>query len=852
MAEPIFLKLKHLGDTVIDYIDLFDEGVYGADKLFLRGRYTSFEEVKSAIEECLALGSPTEDPASEANKLAYNRFSQPDKVFFIPDQHDAYAMKAQFMLQFAIRIRLYDNFAYIHFGIPWARKWDVINDCPNAKYPFGKYSKGQTFTIEDLQILRYSWISIEDAETILKKIGLSNPIPIPVSETGKLQSVINNITAKISETTIDLDSIDKKLQDIKSIQDEIDGILAEAPSTSLQEKQTEQQGEYTAHSSTLATHKQTLTTAQSTLQSNKDKLDKGISQSEYDEFLKLLNESLDSISELSTQAKELKIDVDDLYARVVELKKLCDERKAMKDKIEALKQEVAALESKIEQNKVTVQEIETVVSTATTKLEQHDGKGIPMKSALETISAEKEAISTKGTEIESTKGEIDTEVAKIEQDFADDVALAEIDTQIQATTAKNSDAISTVDKAKVQLDNLKTQADEINSTVDEMIVVIDSLEEAQGNIGNDDASLHENLEKIEEFNTTITSLEEALVTKEDPEGTVAAKVETLKNAVTALNESLTMKDTEIAMATRQGDSIDDSIEGFDASTKDQIKSELATFEATVNEITTFMDNADTEVERITSELSDVETEVNNLTDLYPSNGGASADENTVVTSTITKSEKKNVDYDIVTIVDASQKPVEPRTISGGQVLEDGTVTPAQMVAYVVSCFWERPSEDVTKYEVQFAGQESWGKSAVDTQGTKKGARINMHFGDSEPMSGEITLKWKKEDETPVSTVNIKVDFTGVTLAQYALSAQSLTVDDTKLNLKFDKKVPNKMTLNIIVDGIEEPVQIKSTGFLDTLTLSTEADEQTTYSVTAVDSKFLNVTDLPVTYTPAGS
>lgn len=849
MAEPIFLKLKHLGDTVIDYIDLFDEGVYGADKLFLRGRYTSFEEVKSAIEECLALGSPTEDPASESNKLAFNRFNQPDKVFFIPDLNDKYAMKAQFMLQFAIRVRLYDNFAYIHFGIPWARKWDVVNDCPNEKYPFGKYTKGQTFNVEDLQILRYSWISEEDAETILKMIGLSNPIPLPVSETGKLQVVINNTTATISDATIELDSIDKVLKKIKSIQDEIDSILTEVPSTSLQEKHEEQKTEYSTHSSTLENYKQTLQSSQSTLQSNKTQFDKGVSQTEFDSFLKSINQSLEDVKKLATDADELKENVNELYAKVVELKKLCDERKAMKDKIEALKQDASSLENKITQNKTITQELETTITGANGKLSQHDGKGLPLKAALDTISSEKDAISSNTTDIESSKTEIDGEISQIEQDFTSDIDFSEIEKSMQSTSTKISSASSESDKAKAQLDNLQKQAREIDSTIDEMIVVIDSLESVAGDLGNDDASLHENLEKVEEFKTTISSLEMTLVTKENPDE-AKDKLDKLKESVNSLEEKLTKKDTDVAMADKQGDSIDDSLANFDASTKDQIQSDLTAFETVVGEITEFIEGTDTEVADIEAQIEAVKEEINQLNDLYPSMGGASADEGTTVVSTIAKSQKQDVDYDIVTNIDASEKEIEPKTISGGQVLADGTVTPSQMVAYVVSGFWERPSDEVEKYEVQFAGEEKWGKSNVDTQGNKKGARVNMHFGESNPRSGEITLKWKTAEDKLVSTVNIVMNFTGVILSTYTVAAKSLNVEGTKLSLKFDKKIPNKMIVNVVAEGTESPIQFTADGFKDTFELSSTASADSTYKVTSIENDFLNVTGLPVQYAPS--
>lgn len=37
------INLKHRGNSIIECIDLFDEASYGADKLFFRGRFISFE-----------------------------------------------------------------------------------------------------------------------------------------------------------------------------------------------------------------------------------------------------------------------------------------------------------------------------------------------------------------------------------------------------------------------------------------------------------------------------------------------------------------------------------------------------------------------------------------------------------------------------------------------------------------------------------------------------------------------------------------------------------------------------------------------------------------------------------------
>lgn len=852
MAEPIFLKLKHLGDTVIDYIDLFDEGVYGADKLYLRGRYTTFAEVKSAIEQCLAIGSPTESPASESNKLAYNRFSQPDKLFFIPDLNDPYAMKAQFMLQFAIRVRLYNNFAYIHFGIPWARKWDSVNNCPNEKYPFGKYTKGQTFTIGDLQVLRYAWISQEDAETILKEIGLATPFPITYSETGKLQVFVNNTTVKISSVTIDLDAISQKLQDIKALQDEIDKILTEVPAPTLQALQDEQKGEYTTHSSTLSSYQQTLASSQSTLQSNKDKLDKGVDQLDYDTFFDALEETLQTVSDLSDNAKTLKSDVDALYVKATELKKLCDARKATKAKIDLLKQDVKALATKIAQNKKDLNQVDPIVTGATSKLSQHEGKGLPLNTALEGIPSEKDAFSAIETELDATKAEIDDAVAKIDEGFTAETPLNEIELQIDDVTKKNSAAISKANTTNSQIATLLNKAKEIDSTVDEMIDVIDSLEVAAGELGNGDASLHENLDDIERFNTTVASLEVALVTKDDPDGASAAKLAALKASLAELKDKLTLKDTDFAMATRKGDSIDESISGFDVSTKAQIQSELTAFEATVNDLTTFVEGVDAETANLGDQLSEIESEISNLTDLYPANGGASADAGTKVTATIKKSDKPDIDFEITTTIDASESVISPRTLSSGQVLEDGSITQAQRVAYVSPAFLERPSDDVTKYEVKFAGQDKWGTSNVDTQGSKKGARFNMMLGANDPQNEEITIKWEKADGTVVSTVNVVFNFVGIVLEPYEVTATALTVDGTNLSIAFDKKIPNKMTVTVTVDELEAPVEFTSDGFTDKFVLSSEASEEESYTASKIESTFLVASGTPITYTPTGA
>ena len=63
------INLTHRGPQVIECIDLFDEARYGADKLFLRGRFNTADEVKSQVTISLG-GYPTEIENYKAEELA--------------------------------------------------------------------------------------------------------------------------------------------------------------------------------------------------------------------------------------------------------------------------------------------------------------------------------------------------------------------------------------------------------------------------------------------------------------------------------------------------------------------------------------------------------------------------------------------------------------------------------------------------------------------------------------------------------------------------------------------------------------------------------------------------------------
>lgn len=194
------LKLKDRGNSVIRCIDLFDECHYGADKLFLRGKFGTpqdvAEQVKIAlgdeslldtaklkdiygveIDETfkktkLGIGNPLEQETTESGEqtiptIALNRFHIPNKKFWnnTPPSGIANPYKASAAVTFSIRLYFRDDYAYITFGCPWSEIMDEETDEEVS------IEKG-TDLITNFKLLKCHFISKDDAITVLEALGL--------------------------------------------------------------------------------------------------------------------------------------------------------------------------------------------------------------------------------------------------------------------------------------------------------------------------------------------------------------------------------------------------------------------------------------------------------------------------------------------------------------------------------------------------------------------------------------------------------------------------------------------------------------------------------------------------------
>ena len=227
---------------------------------------------------------------------------------------------------------------------------------------------------------------------------------------------------------------------------------------------------------------------------------------------------------------------------------------------------------------------------------------------------------------------------------------------------------------------------------------------------------------------------------------------------------------------------------------------------------------------------------------YPVDGGAVAEEGTTVTSKIYESKEEGVDYLIKTSVSAAGASLEPKGVTPQPGNESGAVR------YVIDSFWERPSEEVTKYEVQPDGTKAWMKSNVDTQGDKKGMRIHREMLKPGKKDINVLVKWEKATDEVVSTVRIQADYSNVKLADYEVTVSALeTRDEGKLVLKLDKALPEFMEYTIA--GTEpggKALSVKATADglkKDIVVADSPADGA--YKVASLTAEHLSVTGLPL-------
>lgn len=194
------IKLKDRGTSVIRCIDLFDECHYGADKLFLRGKFGTPQDVATQVKIALGddslldttklkdiygvdidetftktklgVGNPLEQETTESGEqtiptIALNRFHIPNKKFWnnAPPSGIANPYKASAAVTFSIRLYFRDDYAYITFGCPWS---EIMNEETDEEVSVENGSA----LIPHFKLLNCHFISKDDAITVLQELGL--------------------------------------------------------------------------------------------------------------------------------------------------------------------------------------------------------------------------------------------------------------------------------------------------------------------------------------------------------------------------------------------------------------------------------------------------------------------------------------------------------------------------------------------------------------------------------------------------------------------------------------------------------------------------------------------------------
>lgn len=195
------IKLKDRGNSVIRCIDLFDECHYGADKLFLRGKFGTPQDVAKQviialggegldtaklkdiygveitpefIATKLGIGNPLtpedENGIQTIPTIALNRFNIPNKKFWndTPPSDIANPYKASAAVTFSLRLYFRDDYAYITFGCPWS---EIMKESEDEDITVEK----GTDLIRHFKLLQCHFISKEDAILVLKELGLNVP-----------------------------------------------------------------------------------------------------------------------------------------------------------------------------------------------------------------------------------------------------------------------------------------------------------------------------------------------------------------------------------------------------------------------------------------------------------------------------------------------------------------------------------------------------------------------------------------------------------------------------------------------------------------------------------------------------
>lgn len=150
MAEnltPQVITFPIRGNTAVDYIDYFDEGVYGPDKAFFINRFQKIEDIAVQIDKCLNLQN------TPGSMIHTNRADISDKwVDPLISKNDPWPRRAQFKIRFLLRFKFYGDYAYIDLGAKWKANEDL--------------NQPIIVTKDDLEVVNSCWISLDDANYI--------------------------------------------------------------------------------------------------------------------------------------------------------------------------------------------------------------------------------------------------------------------------------------------------------------------------------------------------------------------------------------------------------------------------------------------------------------------------------------------------------------------------------------------------------------------------------------------------------------------------------------------------------------------------------------------------------------
>ena len=165
------------GRTTVRYIDLFDECRHGADRLFFRGRFDTIFDVRAQIEAALdpsyeKFGGGNPVARNAEGGIALNRYHVTEKRHWIPaPDGDPYPNKADYAVQFLLRLRTWEDFLYVTVGVPWT-KFRLNPDGSVAEdYPIDPAKVESGFSVADLAPLTWHNCSAKDAALVCAGIG---------------------------------------------------------------------------------------------------------------------------------------------------------------------------------------------------------------------------------------------------------------------------------------------------------------------------------------------------------------------------------------------------------------------------------------------------------------------------------------------------------------------------------------------------------------------------------------------------------------------------------------------------------------------------------------------------------